>query len=331
MQTGKVRVILDRSQYNVALIGNPNTGKSTLFSALAGIRQRVGNYPGVTVEKKTGRMDYDGCRYQLIDLPGLYSLSPRSRDEMVSVDVLLGRGEGMSPVDAVVCIVDAGNLKRNLYLVSQVLELGVPTVVALNMLDVAGSRGITVDARRSRPPAGHSGRGDPGESPHRAGRAQGGPGRGRRNARTTCGKPVAGRFPGGIEASGDDSRPGRLPGEYRPVGAAFRGPAAVAGSAQLPAKGAAAARGGRTAAGAGSGAESPGGGRLRRRRRWRPRPATPGRSRCSTASSAVLAQHVPTRSDRIDRLLTHRVGGTLILALVMFPCFRRCSCGPSRR
>ncbi len=132
----------------VALIGNPNTGKSTLFGALVGIHQHVGNYPGVTVEKKTGRMDHAGRRYELIDLPGLYSLAPRSRDEMVAVDLLLGRREGCPPVDAVICIVDAANLQRNLYLVSQVLELGLPTVVAVNMLDVAQRRGIAIDVPR---------------------------------------------------------------------------------------------------------------------------------------------------------------------------------------
>ena len=134
--------------WTVALIGNPNTGKSTLFSALAGVHQRVGNYPGVTVEKKTGRMEHEGDRYELIDLPGLYSLAPRSRDEMVAVDVLLGRGSDSAPVDAVVCIVDAGNLQRNLYLVSQVLEMGRPTVLAVNMIDLAERRGIAVDFGR---------------------------------------------------------------------------------------------------------------------------------------------------------------------------------------
>lgn len=129
----------------IALIGNPNTGKSTLFTALAGIHQRVGNYPGVTVEKKTGRMDCEGLRCDLVDLPGLYSLAARSRDEMVSVDVLLGREPGSAPIDVVLCVVDASNLQRNLYLLSQVLELGLPTVVALNMLDVAASQGLELD------------------------------------------------------------------------------------------------------------------------------------------------------------------------------------------
>ncbi|MFZ5828617.1 MAG: ferrous iron transport protein B [Planctomycetota bacterium] len=133
------------STCQVALIGNPNTGKSTLFSALAGIHQHVGNYPGVTVEKKTGEMQFAGRRFELIDLPGLYSLAPRSRDEMVTLDALLGRFQDVEPVDVVLCVVDASNLERNLYLVSQVLDLGLPTVVALNMLDVAKRRGCDID------------------------------------------------------------------------------------------------------------------------------------------------------------------------------------------
>src|SRR5438552_3179541 len=114
----------------VALIGNPNTGKSTLFSALAGVRQRTGNYPGVTVEKKVGQTTFEGRSFALVDLPGTYSLAPRSPDEMIAVDVLLGRRGDVAPPDVVLCIVDAGNLERNLYLVSQVLELGRPTVLA---------------------------------------------------------------------------------------------------------------------------------------------------------------------------------------------------------
>jgi len=133
---------------HVALVGNPNTGKSTLFSALVGIHQRVGNYPGVTVEEKTGRLEHAGRRLELVDLPGLYSLAPRSRDEMVAVDVLLGRFQGSVPIDAVICVADAANLQRSLYLVSQVLDLGLPVVLALNMADVAEARGIGIDAVR---------------------------------------------------------------------------------------------------------------------------------------------------------------------------------------
>jgi ferrous iron transport protein B len=129
----------------VALIGNPNTGKSTLFSALAGVRQRVGNYPGVTVEKKLGTAEFHGQAFTIVDLPGTYSLSPRSPDEMVAVDVLLGRQADAPPIDVVLCIVDASNLERNFYLVSQVLELGLPTVIALNMVDVAKGKGLAID------------------------------------------------------------------------------------------------------------------------------------------------------------------------------------------
>ncbi|GAB4129713.1 MAG: hypothetical protein Kow0040_06280 [Thermogutta sp.] len=130
----------------VALIGNPNTGKSTLFSSLVGVYQRVGNYPGVTVEKRTGRFRYRGRNFEAVDLPGLYSLAVRSRDELVAVQVLLGQEKGVPPVDVIVCVVDASNLDRNLYLVGQVLGLGIPTVVALTMTDVAERRGISVDA-----------------------------------------------------------------------------------------------------------------------------------------------------------------------------------------
>lgn len=134
----------------VALVGNPNTGKSTLFSALAGVRQQVGNYPGVTVEKKVGHLVDHGHQFELVDLPGTYSLAPRSPDEMVTVDVLLGRRADQAPPNVVLCIVDASNIERNLYLVSQVLELGLPTVVALNMADVAAQKGVVIDVPRLR-------------------------------------------------------------------------------------------------------------------------------------------------------------------------------------
>ncbi len=130
---------------NVALIGNPNTGKSTLFNALAGASQRTGNFPGCTVEKKVGLTEFEGRSFRLIDLPGTYSLAARSLDEMVAVDVLLGKeAEGDTP-DVILCIVDASNLERNFYLLSQILELGRPTVVALNMVDVAKTKGLHWD------------------------------------------------------------------------------------------------------------------------------------------------------------------------------------------
>jgi len=128
----------------VALIGNPNTGKSTLFSALSGIQTRIGNYPGCTVEKKIGRLQIGSRPIRLVDLPGTYSLSPRSPDEMVSVDVLLGRMPDVGRPDVIVCIVDASNLERNLYLFTQLRELGIPIVLALNMWDVAQRNGVVI-------------------------------------------------------------------------------------------------------------------------------------------------------------------------------------------
>jgi ferrous iron transport protein B len=130
----------------IALVGNPNTGKTTLFNALAGMNQRVGNYPGVTVETKKGKFTHGGRLVEVIDLPGTYSLAPRSPDEMVAVDVVLGQRPGEPRPDLIVTIVDASNLERNLYLTTQVLELGVPVVVALNMTDVAASQGLRIDA-----------------------------------------------------------------------------------------------------------------------------------------------------------------------------------------
>lgn len=130
----------------VALVGNPNTGKSTLFSALAGIPTRIGNYPGVTVEEKLGRFTHRGQTIELIDLPGTYSLVPKSPDEQVAVDVLRGRLPGVPTPDCVVVVADATNLERNLYLATQALDLGLPTVIALTLSDVATEKGITIDA-----------------------------------------------------------------------------------------------------------------------------------------------------------------------------------------
>ena len=152
----------------VALLGNPNTGKTTLFNALAGMRQRVGNYPGVTVETKKGRMAYQGEVFDLIDLPGTYSLAPRSPDEMVAVDLILGQQQGELQPDVVVAIVDASNLERNLYLASQAMELGVPVVIALNMIDVALSQGIRIDTERLARQLGCAGNSHPGKQGHRA-------------------------------------------------------------------------------------------------------------------------------------------------------------------
>jgi ferrous iron transport protein B len=130
----------------VALVGNPNTGKSTLFNALTGLRQRVGNYPGVTVARKSGTCDLgDGKKVELVDLPGLYSLAAASPDEQVVIDALAGNIAGDRRPDAVVLVVDATNLLRNLFLASQVAELGRPVVIVLNQADVAKEQGLRID------------------------------------------------------------------------------------------------------------------------------------------------------------------------------------------
>src|SRR5690348_5268178 len=133
----------------VALAGNPNSGKTTIFNALTGLRQKVANYPGVTVEKKVGRCKLpDGAWCEIIDLPGTYSLISRSPDEQVAMEVLRGIRKDVKTPDVVIVVVDASNLQRNLYLVSQLIELGRPLVVALNMTDVAERRGLLVSVEK---------------------------------------------------------------------------------------------------------------------------------------------------------------------------------------
>lgn len=130
----------------IALVGNPNCGKTALFNLLTGSRQKVANYAGVTVERKEGRtLTAAGKPLRVLDLPGTYSLSPRSPDERVTVDVLMGRARGEKRPDRVLCVVDATNLRRNLRLVLAVKRLGLPCAVALNMTDLAARRGIHVD------------------------------------------------------------------------------------------------------------------------------------------------------------------------------------------
>ncbi|MFW5708827.1 MAG: ferrous iron transport protein B [Chloroflexota bacterium] len=127
----------------IALAGNPNVGKSTIFNALTGSRQHVGNWPGKTVEKKEGRLHLDGQDIIVVDLPGTYSLTAYSVEEIISRDFIINERPG-----AVVAVVDAANLERNLYLVTQLLELEVPVILALNMTDIARSRGLTIDATK---------------------------------------------------------------------------------------------------------------------------------------------------------------------------------------
>jgi ferrous iron transport protein B len=130
----------------VALAGNPNAGKTTLFNALTGANQRVGNHPGVTVEKKAGEFfTPHGRKLRLVDLPGCYSLEGGSPDQQIARRVLLGQADGESRPDLVVCVVDASNLERHLVLALEVIELGLPVVLALNMVDVAESTGIRID------------------------------------------------------------------------------------------------------------------------------------------------------------------------------------------
>jgi ferrous iron transport protein B len=131
----------------VALVGNPNCGKTALFNLLTGSRQKVANYAGVTVERKEGSLSQpDGKTLRVLDLPGTYSLYPRSQDERITCDVLQGRAVGEKRPDALVCVVDATNLRRGLRLVLAVKRLGLPCVVALNMSDMAAQRGLHIDA-----------------------------------------------------------------------------------------------------------------------------------------------------------------------------------------
>jgi len=134
-------------ELEVALVGNPNSGKTTLFNRLTGTRQRTGNYPGVTVEKKSGSMKLDAGPVTLLDLPGTYSLAANSADERIVVDALTGHA-GVKRPDAVVCVVDATNLIRHLFLASQVADAGLPMVIAINMIDAARERGIAIDRKR---------------------------------------------------------------------------------------------------------------------------------------------------------------------------------------
>jgi ferrous iron transport protein B len=130
----------------IALVGNPNSGKSALFNALTGARQKIGNYPGVTVERKIGKWTIaDGNRIDLVDLPGAYSLTPDSLDEQVTRNVVLGQQTGQRRPDALIVVVDAANLDNHLRFTLELIELGLPVIVALNMFDLAERDGLTID------------------------------------------------------------------------------------------------------------------------------------------------------------------------------------------
>ena len=136
---------MSQRDLHIALVGNPNSGKSSIFNALTGLNQQVGNFPGVTVDKKTGNLRLpDATNTTLIDLPGTYSLYPRRADEWVAYKVLMGTDDSLT-TDAVLLVADASNLKRNLLFCSQIIDLQIPVVMALTMNDIASSKGIKID------------------------------------------------------------------------------------------------------------------------------------------------------------------------------------------
>ena len=134
-----------RADASIVVVGNPNSGKSTLFNRLTGLKQRIGNYPGVTVERHIGFLKTDNSTTELVDLPGTHSLSAHSIEEHIAVDVIFGRMEGTKPPDGILAVLDATNLYQGLFLVQQLTELGLPTVVALTMTDAAEKSGIQID------------------------------------------------------------------------------------------------------------------------------------------------------------------------------------------
>jgi ferrous iron transport protein B len=136
---------MEQTPKTIALIGNPNTGKSTVFNALTGLRQKIANYPGITVERKAGTTIIGGVLHQVIDLPGAYSLNYKKLDERIAYQTLIGNYEHEAMPDLVLAIADASNLDRNLFLVTQVMDLEIPVVLVLNMMDVADQKEIKID------------------------------------------------------------------------------------------------------------------------------------------------------------------------------------------
>ena len=137
-----------QAEARIAVVGTPNCGKSTLFNRLTGLRQRIGNYPGVTVERHTGTLILGDRHVELVDLPGTHGLSPHSYEERIAIDVILGRLEDADHPQAILAVVDATNLYQGLYLVQQLLELELPVAVALTMADAAEAQGLKVDVGR---------------------------------------------------------------------------------------------------------------------------------------------------------------------------------------
>jgi ferrous iron transport protein B len=138
-----------KEHLKIALAGNPNSGKTSLFNELTGLNQKVGNYPGITVDKITGQFTIQNTgsvmRVEVTDLPGAYSLSPRSEDEEITKKVLTNKDNSDYP-DAVIFVADVTNLKRSLFLCTQLIDLGLPTVLALNMMDQADKTGLQLDS-----------------------------------------------------------------------------------------------------------------------------------------------------------------------------------------
>jgi small GTP-binding protein len=130
------------AELTIALAGNPNVGKSTVFNALTGMRQHVGNWPGKTVERKEGRLELGGRMLTVVDLPGTYSLAARSLEEQIARDFIV-----LERPDAVINVLDAANLERNLYLTAQLIETGARLLLVLNMADVASARGLSLNPR----------------------------------------------------------------------------------------------------------------------------------------------------------------------------------------
>ncbi|HUQ51793.1 MAG TPA: FeoB small GTPase domain-containing protein, partial [Gammaproteobacteria bacterium] len=140
------RIAINRkASGTIAVVGNPNAGKSSVFNRLTGLRQHTANYPGVTVERRVGRASFGGVGLDLIDLPGTYSLSPTSTDEQIAVDVLFGRVAGTPRPEAILAVIDSTRLYQGLYLLQQLVELGRPMIVALTMIDAADREGRKID------------------------------------------------------------------------------------------------------------------------------------------------------------------------------------------